>query len=464
MSSNKEEYFNFLSNPQKHGIWCLKIEFSNSAKQKLTNIFNLNIYDDFNSMIYFRERYGEDGNTSYNLPILLPRIFSYLRSTMTKKERESLQDLFPTKDYDEAHRFSKYLSYRNFPYGIREMTNIPSNLSVSKKKIIAKAAKIYKKEFAKYVIYTVPENYSKLDFIDLKNLEYFQVYEDNSNSISILSPDKKILTIISNLFIELGIENKAYFLKIYSPENYLMELYVPIVNIIRRTNFINDNTIKKNISQGLEEIKEHRFAHCIRAIGIGAEESLVEIYETYIRDKAKEAPLGNILSDLNNKIQIIVYGKSNKKDFDFKKVKTSMGKIIQNENQKAQSNSEFVEFLVFFQKEIINILEKYNKFIEEISEQSMKNQSLPIFPNYVLRCLNDLITLRNRVSHRIERGTSIVNVGYIESSIALRSFIGIVYWWQKEKLLINYDLSRKEIIASTIERSKIINEEDIASN
>lgn len=459
MVLNKEEYFQFLSNPQKYGVWCLKIDFTPESIHQLRSTFNLDS-GRFDRRMFVRESFANYEKTPYNFPVLLPRIFAYLRSSIPKKRKESLRDLFPIREYEDQHRFSKYSIYRRVPYIFREMANVPSNLSQIKKKSFSKASKYYEKELSNFIIYPVPENYSKLDFLDWHNLEYFQVFEDSPSSITIVSPNKKILQYISNLFKELGIDDKKYFYKIYSPENSLMELYVPMVNAMMQSNFLNDKSVLKNISQGLDEIKEERFAHCIRAIGIGAEETLVEVYETFIRDKAKEAPLGNILSDLNNKIQLILFGKSNKKEGDFKKAKTSLGSLIENEKSKSNKNNDFLDFLIFFQKQVIQILERSNKFIDEYSEQSIKNQSLPIFPSYVLRCLNDLITLRNRVSHRIERGTSIVNVGYIESSIAIRSFIGLVYWWQKEKIQIDYNLRRKEIIESTIERSKIINEED----
>ena len=466
MISNKVEYYQFLSNPQKYGVWCMKIDFTYSSIQELCNTFNLTSWK-FERRMFYKEYHNSIEKVSSNIPGLIPRIFAYLRSTLLRKRRDELPELFPLKDYDEQYRYSKYPSYRRVYrrglYIFREMTAIPSNLSLSKKRNFRKAAKLYEKEFANYTIYPVPENFSKIDFFDMKSLEYFQVFEENPSSLTFLSPNKKILLHIANLLKELGVNEKVNYLKIYSPENLLMELYVPIVSIIRSTTFINNSGVLNNISQGLEEIKEDRFDHCIRAIGIGAEESLVEIYETFIRDKAKEAPLGNILNELNNKIQLLLYGRANKKENDFKKYKSSIGKLIENEKHKTTSNNELLDFLISFQKEIICVIEKNNKFIEEISEQTLKNQSLPIFPSYVLRCLSDLIALRNRVSHRVERGTSIANVGYIESSISIRSFIGLVYWWQKEKILINYSLSRKEIIESTIERSKAINEEDITS-
>lgn len=463
MISIKDDYYQFLSNPQKYGVWCMKVEFNNNSIKELRKTFNLDT-DQFYGSFFYRENYNNSDNGSNTIPVLIPRIFAYLRSTLPKKKRDQLPELFSLIDHDERFKYSKYSLYGRVPYFFQDMTAIPSNLSLSKKDNLRKAAKLYEKEFCNYKVSPVPENFSKIDFIDRNNLEYFQAFAANPASLTILSPNKKVLLHFADLLKELGINDKVFYLKIYSPDYLLMELYVPIVNIILRTPFINDSRIQKNISQGLEEIKEERFAHCIRAIGIGAEESLVEIYETFIRDKAKEAPLGNILNDLNSKIQLIINGKQSKKENGFRKIRSSLGELIQNGKSIPTANPDFIEFLVFFQKEILSVIEKNNRFLGELSEQTLKNQSPPLFPSYVLRCLNDLITLRNRVSHRVERGTSIVNVGYIESSIAIRSFIGLVHWWQKEKILINYNESRKDIIESTLERSKLINVEDLSSS
>jgi hypothetical protein len=96
--------------------------------------------------------------------------------------------------------------------------------------------------------------------------------------------------------------------KVFSPESAVMEMYIPILQLIPVTSVLKDKTAAGNVRQALEEIIEERFVHSIRATGIAAEELLVERYETYLRDKAPEAPLGNLVSDLNTRLQEVVHG------------------------------------------------------------------------------------------------------------------------------------------------------------
>jgi hypothetical protein len=67
--------------------------------------------------------------------------------------------------------------------------------------------------------------------------------------------------------------------------------------------------------------------------------------------------------------------------------------------------------------------------------------------------LSDIVPLRNRVSHRVSKRISAVDVGYIEAAIAVKSLLMIGMWWNREKALIDYSKDQKQIINQTISRS-----------
>jgi hypothetical protein len=111
------------------------------------------------------------------------------------------------------------------------------------------------------------------------------------------------------------------------------------------------------------------------------------------------------------------------------------------------------------QKNIMPLLDSLKLFIDDNPLLNTKAQKISLFPIHVRRCLSELIILRNRVSHRVERAVSVATVGYVDIAIALRDFIVVAKWWESERKEIDYKASRKAIIQESVKRSKSIEKE-----
>jgi hypothetical protein len=202
-------------------------------------------------------------------------------------------------------------------------------------------------------------------------------------------------------------------------------------------------------------VREGSFVHAIRAIGIGAEELIVEVFETYLHDKAQEAPLGNLLSELNSRIQEVQSGAKVKTKSPSGNLKKTLGGIITSEKKGANPNVSFCLLCETVLQGIVPTIEQLATTVAELEEVVAKPQRTIIFPSHVNRSLSDLVPLRNRVSHRVDRLGSARTVTYLETALALKSYIVLALWWQEERKEIDYRVGMKDAIKKAIDRNRI---------
>ena len=205
----------------------------------------------------------------------------------------------------------------------------------------------------------------------------------------------------------------------------------------------------------MDEVREGRFVHAIRAVGIGAEELIVEVFETFLHDKAPEVPLGNLLSEMDARIQEVQSGIKPKAKSSLGGVRKSLGTTLGAERKKkAKSNVQICTICEAVLQDIVPLLEGLSSAVRELEEGAAKPQKTILFPAPVNRALSDLVPLRNRVSHRVDRLSSAKTVTYLEASLALKSYVVLALWWQKERQLIDYGVGMKEAIKKSIERNR----------
>jgi hypothetical protein len=458
------EYKAFITDPQRYGVWSLRIELSERHLLGLSRGLNLEESMTTSRRRYYHPRYGGIGYSRDVIddrpPLIIPRLFAYLRATIPQKERDSLPELSQSKDQAQGkgRRFAPYRRGYSF---YDELLTPPPHLGSAKQRAMAKAAAIYREHFISCRIAPVPENPVKVNFLCRDPLVYFQVAEELPASIQILSPCEGTLVTLQRLLEAFsGDKYSAELTKVFSPENALMEMYLPMFRLTTLSTIIKDRTAAKNVAQSLEEAEEDRFVHSIRAIGIAAEELLVEIFETYLREKAPEAPLGNLITELQSRLQEIVLGAKPIKENLLAVGSIYLGKIIEEEEKRPKPSNSILELLKALQKYVLPPLENIRSLIDENPVLNTKTQKIALFPSTVQRCLSELVILRNRVSHRVERGTSVASVGYIDTAIALRDFVVVAIWWERERSQINYKSNRKTIIQATVKKSKASKEQD----
>jgi hypothetical protein len=189
------------------------------------------------------------------------------------------------------------------------------------------------------------------------------------------------------------------------------------------------------------------------------EELVVEVYETYTHEKAPSAPLGELLNSLQTRVKDLVSGQQSKTKATSSDTKKALGKFIEGE-KKGTANPAVLALAELLQKSLIPVIEEASDRAAATGRIGQRDARVALFPTYVQRCLGELVNLRNRVSHRVERvATSVTNVGYVEASLALRAYVVLATWWHTERGRIDYKQTRKSIILSSINRSALLNDE-----
>ncbi len=232
-----------------------------------------------------------------------------------------------------------------------------------------------------------------------------------------------------------------------------MAAYLPILRVVRLEDVVRDRLFNKNLQSAINEVVERRYPHAIRAIGIAAEEILVEIFETLIREKAPEAPIGTLLTSLNERINKIIHG-SKKVETDISSSYKEFGNIISLIKSDPTSHASLLLIIESIQKHVLPLINKIKKDVDAANILEKRSfLHLSIFPLNIQNCINDILNLRNKVSHRVDKRIASPEIGYIEAVIAIKSLLMLGIWWHAEKVKINYEKNQKDIIDELIKRN-----------
>jgi hypothetical protein len=445
------EYLNFIKNPQGEGLWCLKVEFTEESISSLKKILNLDSYYWGDYRARYKTPIPMHIDEPYIIPLLMPRLFSYLRACLTEKSRKSLTPLFSQKDEPGRYRRHYNPLWRAY-YLLNEVSTSPTRLSQDKIRRLKKASLIYQNHFAHFYFKPVPDDPNKLDFIDNQK-SFFQVIEEIPGQLKIVAPSEAILQSAKQLFESipsLDYTSKKY--KLFSPETSLMQGYLPILRILQLDDIVRDKLFNKNLQSAIDEATERRYPHAIRAIGIASEEILVEIFETLIREKAPEAPIGALLSSLNERINKIVHG-TKKTEVDISTSFKEFGTLITSIKTDGTAHPSVPLIIETIQKHVLPLINQIKKDVDANITEKRNILHLSIFPINIQNCMNDILNLRNRVSHRVDKRITIPDIGYIEAVIAIKSLLMLGMWWNMEKVKIDYKQDQKDIINDLIKRS-----------
>ena len=452
----KSDHIQFLSNPQKQGVWALAIQPEPASIDTLRDLLNLR---EFSSYGY--RHIDTDTDEFHGVPCcVVPRLFCYLRYLLPHKVRREMPPLFPFER--EPWLLHRGLRPRRFgpAYFIRELTTEPRSLSSAKKRALSKAAVLFKSHFKNCTISPAPEQPSGLDIASHRDRLHFQTQEDADGRITVYSLQEDTCTLMKRLLEALpGFRVNCELRKVFSPETQLLAMYIPTLAVLAPQRILRDATVQTTIAQTMSEVREERFVHAIRAVGIGAEELIVEVFETYLHDKAPEAPLGNLLSELNSKIQDVVGGAKPRKKAHPGTLKKALGTALTAERKKAQSNPELCAVIETVLQGVVPALQQLVSTVAAVEDVAVRPQKTAIFPPHVNRALSDLVPLRNRVSHRVDRLSAARSVTYLEAALAMKSYIVLSLWWQEERRQIDYRVGMKEAIKKAIDRNQAEPEE-----
>lgn len=448
----KTDYIQFLSNPQRQGVWSLTIQPDSGSVEALRTLLNLR------DMPMYRYRYHDsDEDEGLGFPaIVVPKLFTYLRHFMPKQKGQDLPPLFPSEREAWAGRHGMLRHRFMVSPLLHGRTEEPKRLGPEKKRVLSSALGVFKSGFHTCSMEVVPDSPSTLDVSCDKDNSYFQVREEFDGRITVYALQEETCLAFKRIFVALpNFRFSSESRKVFSPEAQLLAMYMPALKITMPRRILRDAAVLKTISQTLSEAREGRFVHAIRAIGIGAEELVVEVFETYLHDKAPEAPLGNLLAELNSRIQEVQSGAKKKSKPPSGTLKKSLGTIIASEKKGAAPSASLCSLCEVLLQDIVPAIEQLAFTVGEIEEITAKPQKTIIFPAHVNRALSDLVPLRNRVSHRVDRLGASRSVTYLESALALKSYIVLALWWQEERKQIDYRVGSKEAIKKAIDRNRV---------
>jgi hypothetical protein len=338
---------------------------------------------------------------------------------------------------------------------IQELANEPRKVSNGKKGTLSKAARLFSSDLRFFTLAPVPERPSVLDFVSREDKSYFQAEEDADGRLNVYSLEEETCNLVRRLIEAIpNLRVKCESRKLFSPEDRLLAMYMPTLSLVSDELALRDATVRRTIAQAMMEVREERFVHAIRAIGIGAEELIVEVYETFLHEKAPEAPLGNLLAELNTGIQEVIGGARARRRPPRSEVQKLLGTALGAEKRKAGSNAELCALLEVVLQSLVPTLEQLGTRVAELEELAVQPQKTAVFPAHVNRALSDLVPLRNRVSHRVDRLSSARTVTYLETALALKSYIVVALWWQEERQKIDYRAGMNEAIKKAIDRNR----------
>jgi hypothetical protein len=447
-----QSFLSFIKNPQGEGVWSLNIDFNDTGVKEIKSLLNLDF--DYYRPFRFKSRFNDRSEDPVTIPFLFPKLFAYIRTCLPDKIRRDLMSLLHRSTDSDLKFRSRYThSYRMY-HVFDEVSTSPARLSPAKKRKLKNATDIFMKHFVHFRFEPVPEDISKINFIDRRSTSFFQVTEEIPGQIKIMTPCHSTILLVESFISSLPISGYSKkIVKFFSPETSLMQIYLPLLKMIPLTNIVRDKTFVKNLSLALNEISEQRYQHSVRAIGIATEEILVEIFETCIRERAPEAPLGSLISLLNEKITKISQGDKDKSEMlrgaPFKEI----GNIIESIKEHNDSDNSLLSTLEILQKNVLPSFVAMKRDVDCLLADKPSIQRISLFPKLIQDSLADIVPLRNRVSHRVDKRFTPPDVGYIEAAIALKSLLMIGIWWYKEKVQIDYTKDIKEIISQTISRS-----------
>ena len=450
-----DSYEVYLVAPESAGLWTLTIELRGDAQERVLGLLNLR---DGGPWSYAIRRQRADRESSP--PVIVPRLFAYLRATLPKEDRER-GERFDWQYGVGRTELDTRVRWRSV---YRELLDPPRNLSVSKRRSLKEARQVFVSSgLSDCRIDVAYDNPTKLDIFSRPRRLYLQVSEARTQKFSLVtvhSPERAPLERIRAIFTALKVEAGFHLTKTFSPEETLLEVYLRIAQLSDHTALLRQAYLVRSMQQALDEANAGRHVHAIRAIGIGTEEIVVQIYETLLRDRAPAGPLGQLLQALDNRMSVLL-GRDGppSKSKDLGEVKRILGELIEREKASEPVDSVALAALIAVQQNLVPELSRLAKQFSRIEKRLPAEIHSRLFPKHVQRSLEDLVTLRNRVSHRGDRGQALANVTHVDTATALRAFVSLARWWDQERNQIDFEQGIDAIVRALVDRTKKVDEE-----
>jgi hypothetical protein len=276
--------------------------------------------------------------------------------------------------------------------------------------------------------------------------EFIFISQTHNNYIKILSLNKTLGESLEKMFTELKYATLEKKEKRFSPKAILFQPYFYYTQIIsddlfsstqEELNYFSRAITSYNSSQQYLFNNNHQYEESIRMIGKAFESRLTHIYETLLRKDASHlSSIGKLKNSIENEVKNILENTNQQKKYTLSSISKEIYKKCKDLEKTNEPNPQT----------IINTFKEIAKKIEN----QLQNTDNVLFPYPIQIELENLLILRNQVSHHNTTQSTQEDVLSM-----LFSYIQIYLWWQEASQSIqNWDGTKKEIIEEFEELKK----------
>jgi len=254
-------------------------------------------------------------------------------------------------------------------------------------------------------------------------------------TIELLAFEKEPLEKIYTFLSLLGKASDFTCYKLYSPEEELLSIYTKVTEVMLPY-VVSSKPVRALFSKMMSDYKDDSPTATISTAGQVGEECLTQLYETLYR---KPVPQNMTLGALRDSIS--EYTKK------MKKVKTSS---ISNKNDAQKEIKDKLTAAKILNKQL---LMQVCKVLLELDDTNHRNvvarlrtlegleNDYSVFPQLIRTNLNNLLRLRNIVSHK-----SIDPVGMAEALQSVYYSLSLYIWWDTQRKKIDWNKDSREIV------------------
>lgn len=434
--------YNYLTNPVKEGVW--KGEFKWNFGEGITEYIREELEKAAKNGFKLKSRTIKVSSGQLEELVAKTETFSFLFRLFAnllnnEEQAESLDEYLNANDEDDLilsvldmnklrREYAAALtSFGNSVYTDGFQTTIRDNVSKVKNGM--------------FYIPKAPRKY-------LNSPDYLNIYEHDTTPkkviIEIFALEKGPLETISNFLNLLGKISSPVCYKVYSPEEELLSIYTKITKEML-SYVIRSEAIRALFTKMMSDYENGNPTAAISAAGQIGEECLTQIYETlYRRPVPQNMTLGALrdsVSELTKKMKKVKTNTISSKADVQKIIKDKLSTVKQVDKRTVtQISKALLELSDFNQRTLA----------ARIRTLEGLDNDYGIFPHVIRVNLNNLLRLRNNVSHK-----SIDPVGMAEALQCVYYSLSLYIWWDTQRKKLDWNKDESGIVQELIAAAEI---------
>lgn len=262
-----------------------------------------------------------------------------------------------------------------------------------------------------------------------------------TETLSLIAWDELPLRHIKNFFLLIGKIDDPLLMPLYSPEEELFEPYITFLNLAYEV-AVPQKHLQPFVLKAITNFTEQNYTDAVSALGLAAEDTLTQIYETLYREQlTKGLTLGQLTDEIHNKAAQKL---SKKED-----VPPTLS-VIFPEIKAALEDEELsaAKAVALMRKIVVATVEQQKHMSQRIDKVGRPERKLSLYPEHVGHAVNELIRYRNAASHK-----SRVPIGPAECKRMAFSFVLLISWWLNAKRHVDWTLSQDQILRVFFEKN-----------